>query len=318
MLPHSLSRCLVTGGNGNLAVPLVAHLAQSGSAVLVFDAAPPAHRLPEVEYVVGDIRDSELVRSLFQRHRPTQVVHLAAILSGRSEQDRRAAWAVNATATFELFECSLEFQASGFFLPSTGATYGTGLPEPLPESQPQWPENLYGATKVAAERLGVYYARKHGLDFRGVRLPLVISRHAPAAAVSAYASHAFLAAAAGRPFEFPVPPTAAISSIYVKDVVAGMARLIAAPRAEVRQPMYNLHSFSPSAADLAAAIAQRVPGFRWEFRPQPEIARLIAGWAKVNDDAAARRDWGWAPQFDLARTADDLLAELKTAPGAGP
>ena len=209
MNPIVPQRCRVTGGNGNLAVPLVAQLARSGSAVLVLDPAPPAAPLDYVEYVAGDIRDSALIRSLFARHRPTHVLHLAGILSRRSEEDRRLAWAVNAAATFELFECALEFESGTFFLPSTGATYGPDLPDPLPETHPQWPANFYGATKVAAERLGVYYAQKHGLDFRALRLPVVISRNAPPAALTAYASHAFVAAAAGRPFEFPVPPTTA-------------------------------------------------------------------------------------------------------------
>src|SRR6266850_1282725 len=52
---------------------------------------------------------------------------------------------------------------------STIATYGANLPEQLTEDAPQWPVSLYGVTKVAGERLGVYYHHQFGLDFRAVR-----------------------------------------------------------------------------------------------------------------------------------------------------
>ncbi len=308
-------RFLITGGNGNLARQVVSQLMREGDELVTFDIThPPQGALARTVHVQGDITSPETVRDLFATYRPTHVLHFASLLSSRSEEDRALAWRINMDAGFEIFERAIEFGVKGVFFPSTGATYAAGVPDPLPEDTPQWPGNLYGVTKVAMERLGVYYHQKHGLDFRCLRLPLVISRFAPPGAVSAYASRAFMEAAAGRPFVFPVLPSTAISTIYVKDVVEGIAKLILTPNELLTRRVYNVHGFSPSAEAIATAITEIIPDFRWKFEPVASVVALMGGWPKVHDDTSARRDWGWQPQFDLATTAQDLIREIRANP----
>ena len=100
----------------------------------------------------------------------------------------------------------MEHGVQRFFFPSTSATYGSALPDPLPEDHPQWSDNIYGATKVAVERVGNYFALSRGLDFRSVRLPIMLSPFAPPAAVSAYASHVFACRRARRAVHLPGGP----------------------------------------------------------------------------------------------------------------
>lgn len=306
-------RYLITGGAGNLARQLVRLLDEPGVRVTLFDRVDAEVQTPSIESVAGDVADAAGLRALFERARPTHVLHLASMLSGSSEQDRRAAWRINAGASFELFELSLEFGVQQFFFPSTSLTYGSNLPDPVPEDLPQWPENLYGATKVAVERLGAYYHSRHGLDFRSFRMPLVISRHAPKAATTAFGSHAFTAAVRQGAFAFPVTPAATISTIYVKDVLRGMKAFIDAPAERLTRRVYNLHHLSLSAGAIAATLLQHVPGFRATFVPDPVIMRLAKDWPLRFDDSAARRDWNWNPVFDLERMAVDLLAEIRGA-----
>jgi len=304
-------RYLITGGAGNLARQLVRLLDEPGAHVSLFDRVDPGLHGSNIESVAGDIGDAAGLRALFERVRPTHVLHMASLLSGSSEQDRRSAWKVNAGASFELLELSREFEVGQFFFPSTSLTYGGQLPDPVPEDLPQWPENLYGATKVAVERLGAYYCARHGLDFRSFRMPLVISRHAPPAATTAFASHAFIAALAKGSFKFPVTPEATISTIYVKDVLRGMKTFIDAPAQRLSRRVYNLHSLSLSAGQLAAILERHVPGFQHEFAPDPLIMRLARDWPARFDDAAARRDWNWNPTFDLERMTVDFLDEIR-------
>ena len=134
-----------------------------------------------------------------------------------------------------------------------------------------------------------------------MRLPIVASPFAPPAAVSAYASHVFAAAARGEPFTFPVAPEVAVSVIYVRDVTLGILRLVEAPEEPLTRRVYNLHGFAASAGDLAQAAAQRVPGFQYRFEPAELPTRILSVQPSVYTDASARRDWGWHPQFDLPR-----------------
>lgn len=302
---------LITGGNGNLARQLAAHLT-ANHKVILHDQVPPVpdKALMGATFLTGDITNDEEVRSILETYRPDCIYHMASLLSGSSEVDRRRAWAVNATAGFELLEIAMECGVKRFFFPSTIATYGAGAADPLPEDFPQWPENLYGATKVAMERLGCYYYFKHGLDFRSVRLPFVISRHAPAGALTAYASQAFVKAASKQKMVFPVEPHATVSTIYVKDVIAGILRLMEAPAEKLTRRVYNLHGFAPPASDIANAIKARVPDFEYTFVPHADAVRLTRALPAVMNDGAARSDWGWSPRFDLDKTADDFLEDL--------
>ena len=78
------------------------------------------------------------------------------MLSGSSEVNQSLAWEVNVCSSIRFMWMCLEHQIGPFFFPSTGATYGPDLSSPVGLDTPQWPENIYGATKVAVERMAVY------------------------------------------------------------------------------------------------------------------------------------------------------------------
>ncbi|MDH5397925.1 MAG: NAD-dependent epimerase/dehydratase family protein, partial [Cyclobacteriaceae bacterium] len=224
--------------------------------------------------------------------------------------DRLKAWAVNATASFELLELSMQYKAEKFFFPSTVVTYGGQLTNPLPEDFPQWPVSIYGATKVAVERMGSYYHSKFGLDFRALRLPFVISGFAPSGALTAYASHVFNEAVNGKDFEFPVNENTAVSTIYVKDVIKGILQLLDAPDEKLTRRVYNVHAFSPAALPIGQAIKKHLPDFNFTFSPDENVLRITGAMPEVMDDHSAREDWGWDPQYDLDKMTKDFIDAL--------
>jgi threonine 3-dehydrogenase len=304
---------LITGGAGNLACQLTHVLAGPGCRIVLADVSPrPAAPVAEgCSYVQGDLSAPGAIERLLAEQRPDCVIHFASLLSGSSETDRRLAWALNMDAAFALFEAALEFGVRQVFFPSSVAAYGGALPNPLPEDHPQWPAGLYGVTKMAVERLGNYYYQKHGLDFRAIRVPVVISRFAPTGAASAYASRAFVESAAEGRFTFRVRPETRPSVIYVKDLLWAIVALLGARGENLTRRVYNIQAISPTAGEIADAIARRLPHAQLTFDPDPEVIALIESWPVTFDDAAARRDWGWQPKYDLATLTDDILEELR-------
>ncbi len=308
-----MEKALLTGGNGNLGRHVADRLLDAGVPVVKFDlpgTEPDAARPGEV-IVTGDIRDSGLVADILRQHKPDVIYHLASLLSGGSEDDLAAAWQINATASFDLMRLAMEFEVERLFFASTGASYGPGLGDPLPEDAEQWPENLYGATKVAVERLGVYFKIKHGLDFRCLRFPLVVSPFAPKAAVTAYPSHAFKAALAGEPFVFPVSSGVGMSAMFFEDVIDGIVKFTLADRAQVRRHAYNLHAYFVSAEMVAEQILQHVPTFQFSYQPVAAVEALMTAWPDVIADQSARNHWGWDPKFDFARSATRMFELLR-------
>ena len=308
---------LITGGNGNLGRLVADRLLARGQHVITFDlpgAAP--RRLHDNETSLsGDIRDADLLKGILAEHCPGTIYHLASLLSGSSEEDLKVTWDINANASFNLLNLAHETGVETFFFASTVASYGPVDADPMPDDFPQWPENMYGATKVAVERMGVYFRYKHGLDFRCLRLPLVVSPFAPPGAVSAFPSHAFKAASRGEPFRFPVLEATGMSTLFLEDAIEAIVAFCAADQAKLSRPAYNLHGYYLSAGMVADAARQRFQSFDCSFEPIEAVEHLIASWPNWIDDQAARRDWGWRPRFDFEKSADRICDLLRDEEG---
>jgi len=300
---------LVTGGNGNLGRLVAQNLEAMGTRVVSFDlpGSEGPHCDPRHAVVLGDMRDQSLLEDALATHKPDVVIHLASMLSGSSEANPELAWDVNASSSIRLMRHCLDRNIGPFFFASTAATYGPDLASPVALNTPQWPENIYGATKVAVERMGVYFKLKQGFDFRCLRFPMVLSPSAPAGAMTAYPSHAIAAAARGDTFVMPVAPDTGMSTLYLNDVTRSIVEICSAERAALTQHAYNLHSYMFTAQDLVEAIQSRFPGFSCTFTPGSPTDDLILRWPDVFDDSAARADWGWAPHYDFDATIEALV-----------
>lgn len=307
-----MATCLITGGAGNLACQLTWPLSDRYDRVVLLDVAnrPVGPTAPNSCFERGDLLDTTGLDALFARHSPAAVIHLASLLSGSCERDRDRAWKVNMDATFGLFEAALRHGRPTVLFASSVAAFGGNLPAVLADDTPQWPTTLYGVTKMAAERLGCYYHEKHGLDFRCLRLPITVSRHAPAGAASAIASHAFLEAARAGRFTFPSRPDTPLALIYVRDVLHAFAGLLAAPASGLSRRVYNIAGMTTTSRQIAAAIRRRLPDAAIGFEPDDAVDRVLASWPGEIDDSTARRDWQWRPEWDLERMADDFLAAV--------
>ena len=305
---------LITGGAGNLACQLTFPLAARGIRCVLLDvAAEPIAPVAEgCEYVRGDLTVTEDVEKVFRDFAPRVVVHFASLLSAASEAERPAAWKVNANGAFTLLELALAHRVERFFFPSSLAAYGGQLPDLISDQQAQWPDGMYGVTKATVERLGVYYARRHGLDFRALRLPIVVSRYAHLGAASSYASRAFMETAQQGEFVFQVRPESQPALIYTRDVIEAVLLLLEAPVEDLQQCVYNIQALSPTARELAAAISVHYPDASLIFRTEDQVADLIDSWPRRFDDSAARRDWNWNSAYDLETMAADFAASLAT------
>lgn len=308
-----MKKALITGGNGNIGRLLAKRLVAKNIEVIRFDlpgSKPETHDVLET-IVTGDVRDTSLLEDIFHTHEPDAVYHLASLLSGSSEADLQAAWEINATASFNLLKLAKTHDVSMFFFASTFASYGQDMPNPMSEDQSQWPENIYGVTKIAVERLGNYFKAKHGLDFRCLRFPLVISPFAPPSAVTAFPSHAFKAAVCGEAFTFPVNKNTGVSTLFLLDVIHSIMSITLAAPSQITKPAYNLHAYCLTAELVANEISKHYPEFEYSFEPQANVEALLGGWPEVMIDESARNDWGWEPEYNFEQSAQWMFEFFK-------
>ncbi len=303
----AISKVLITGGNGNLGRLVSDLFVGAGIEVISFDlpGTEPADGVAATH--LGDMRDTDALQSILIEHQPDAVIHLASLLSGSSEANPSDAWAINATASINLMQMCADAGVGPFVFASTIATYANEYPRLLPEDAAQWPDNVYGATKVAVERMGVWMKKARGFDFRCLRFPMVLSPFAPPGALTAYPGHAVNAAAQGEAFTFPVAADTGMSTIFLRDVTRSLFEFTRADRAVLTRHAYNLHGFHFTPAQLVDRIKVEWPGAEMSFDPDARVDALIAGWPDEIDDQAARDDWGWQPEFGFDACVTEVI-----------
>ncbi len=304
---------LVTGAAGQVGQDLLRHLCSRGIPVVACDLRPrprvpdladvPWHRLDVTR--AGDVAD--LVAEL----RPRRIFHLAAILSARGEDNPQLTYEVNQTGTYNVLEACRVHGVAQCIFTSTIAVFGPGLPEVVGDDVPLHPTTMYGVTKVAGELLGAYYARRYGLDFRGVRFPGLVGATLPGGGTSDYALFMYYdGVRVGRYTAFCRPDTR-IPLMYMPDAIRGLVDLALAPRERLSRHVYNIAAFSPRADEIAASVRRVLPGVQIGFEPDPRRQAILDSWPRVLDDSAARRDWGFAPAYDLDAMSRDLVPRIR-------
>lgn len=309
---------LITGGGGFIGTRLAGLLVAAGDRVVLVDrefsgaavqAAPAS-----AERRVGDVTDRAGLWRTITDIRPDGIVHLAAVLSGASEQDPSVAFDVNVLGTFNVLEGARRSGVRKLVVTSSVAAYDAPEPGPLSdESTPLSPLGVYGMTKASLESWCAFYRRRWGLDARVARPAAVVGpgREAGGAA-SNFTTAIIQEPAAGRRYVCPVAQDDAAPLVYHTDLVEGLAMLYLAP--SVSSPIYNLGACSATAGELARLVRERLPTAEIIFRPD-DVARYVVGrWRHlVLDNRLAARDLGYHPQHDTpAKLVDAFIAESRT------
>lgn len=164
--------CLVTGGCGFIGSFMSEHLAAKGIQVVVTDKrtksiAWPAAKAPAAT-IEGDLVDQEFIKTIFERYRPTTVIHAA--WSGVLGDARNAPEQIeNLVMTKNLLEACVHFGIHAFIGFGSQAEYGVHNARIDEECVPK-PETLYGVFKLSAGLLGQHYARRHKFNYAWLRL----------------------------------------------------------------------------------------------------------------------------------------------------
>ena len=309
----STPKVLILGANGQIGTELAEALAQRhGPAAVVTSDLAPQGRVPGLRHEALDVTDAAALAAAVKRHGITQVYLLAAALSASGEQHPQWAWHLNMTGLLNVLELARTAKLQRVFWPSSIAAFGPGTPGDAPQHTVMDPGTVYGISKLAGERWCAWYHAKHGVDVRSLRYPGLISwKTPPGGGTTDYAVDIFHGALkAGRYTSFLRADTR-LPMMYMPDAIRATLALMDAPADAISERgSYNLAAFSFTPAEIAAEIARQVPGFMLDCAL--DFRQAIAdSWPQAIDDSLARRDWGWAPQYDLPAMVAEMLAELR-------
>jgi UDP-glucuronate 4-epimerase len=233
---------LVTGGAGfigsHLARALVAHTAER---VVVLDNFNDEYdsrlkRRNVAEFaesgraivVEGNFRDQDFVAAQLLDHQVRVICHLGGSPGVPASLHRPLACIENNVAgTTALLEACRRHPVERFLYASSSTVYGAGAAAPFVEDAPLGiPASPYGASKQAAEIMGLLYHKLHGVPFVSLRLFNVIGpRLRPELALAAF-TRAILER---TPLKLFGDGTVRRDFTHVADICRGMMAAMTAP-----------------------------------------------------------------------------------------
>ncbi len=309
-------RILVTGALGQIGSELVPALrARVGpDRVVASDIRMPRPDSPLGEGLFEHVDCTELrqIEDVVRRHDIGAIYHLAGVLSAVGEDWPHVAWDVNLGGLYRILEVARQNRCVLFF-PSSIGVFGPTTPrERTPQDTLQRPQTMYGITKVTGELLCDYYARRFGVDTRGLRLPGIISYVAPpGGGTTDYAVEIFHHAIRYRRYTCFLRADTRLDMMYMPDTLRAIIALMEADPARLHhRNAFNITAMSITPAELAQAIRRHVPEFVIDYRIDPVRQAIADSWPRSLDDSAARAQWGWAPAYDLEAMTADMLERL--------
>jgi nucleoside-diphosphate-sugar epimerase len=307
---------LVTGAAGQIGSELVLALRTKygDERVIASDIRIPAAQAAATPgpFEHLDCTRPEQIHDVVHRHGVRTIYHLAAMLSAIAEEKPQAAWELNMGGLYHVLEIARQSRCALFFPSSIGAFGATTPRDKTPQDTVQRPSTLYGVSKVAGELLADYYARRFGVDVRGLRLPGLISHGAPpGGGTTDYAVEIFYQAIRYRHYTCFLRPDTALDMMYMPDAIRAILELMDADASRLtHRNAFNITAMNFTPQRLAAEIVTHIPDFRIDYDIDPVRQAIADSWPRSVDDSAAHTEWGWAPRVGIEAMTMDMLEKL--------
>ncbi len=259
-----------------------------------------------------DVMDKSRLGEVCDKYKIDHIVNMAAILSAVGEKNPMMAWNINMNGLINVLEAAREKNMKQVLVPSSIAVFGPETPRiNTPQETVLKPATMYGVTKVAGELLGDYYVRRYSLDVRGLRYPGIISHETlPGGGTTDYAVAIYYDAVQYKKYKCFVKEGTRLPMMYMPDCLKATIDLLEADFSKLKHHSdFNVAGMSFTVAEMADEIRKHIPDFTISY--EPDYRQAIAdSWPESVDDSAARTEWGWKPDYDLASMTRDMLEQL--------
>ncbi|MCM3091669.1 MULTISPECIES: L-threonine 3-dehydrogenase [unclassified Cytobacillus] len=261
-----------------------------------------------------DVTDAKSMLDTAKKYNVDTVIHMAALLSATAEANPVFAWNLNMGGLMNALETARECNAQ-FFTPSSIGAFGPSTPKDnTPQDTIHRPTTMYGVNKVAGELLSDYYYHKFGVDTRGLRFPGLISYVTPpGGGTTDYAVEIYYEAITNGRYTSYIDKGTYMDMMYMPDALNAIVDLMEADADKlIHRNSFNVTAMSFEPEQIAAEIRKHIPGFEISYKVDPVRQSIADSWPNSIDASAAKEEWGFKADFDLAKMTADMLDKLRT------
>ncbi|MDX2441622.1 MAG: L-threonine 3-dehydrogenase [Desulfobacterales bacterium] len=311
-----MKRIMVTGAVGQIGSELTMVLREkygNDNVIATGHKSKPGEKLLHSgPFQFINCLDIKTIDKVVKKYNVNTVYHLAALLSAVAEENPQLAWDVNINGLYNVLEVAREHNCA-VFTPSSIGAFGPTTPlDNTPQDTIQRPNTMYGVTKVTGELLCDYYYKRFGVDTRGLRYPGIISCETlPGGGTTDYAVEIFYEAIKNKKYTCFLKHGTYLDMMYMPDAINSAINLMEADPAKLRhRNAFNVTAMSFDPKGIADEIKKIIPDFTIDYNVDPTRQAIAESWPNNMDDSAARKEWGWNPEYNLESMTKDMIEKL--------
>jgi len=264
-------------------------------------------------FEILDATDYDALEEVVAYYEIDEVYLMAAMLSATAEKFPMRAWNLNMNSLFNVLNLAKEKKISKIFWPSSIAVFGPNTPnENTPQNTIMEPSTVYGISKQSGERWCEYYHHKFGVDVRSVRYPGLISwKTMPGGGTTDYAVEIYHKAISDQEYSCFLEANTKLPMMFMDDAIRATLKLMESDFDKIKiRSSYNLAAMSFTPSEIAQSISTQIPEFKINYTPDSRQS-IANSWPSSIDDSKAQKDWGWKAKFDLEKTTEIMLKNLR-------
>jgi nucleoside-diphosphate-sugar epimerase len=313
---------MVTGGSGFLGSYVCKILSEHGYKVVSYDMRPPRGESlfiqkscqSEIKYENGQVTDLSRVLTVCKAMKVNKIVHIASYVDvGGSVEQPSLTYKVNTEGSIVIYEAARFLDIDRIVLISSNAVYQKKKYEPINEKHPVFSPfngNLaahYGASKIAAEIIGLTYSTFNGLDLIILRMSSI---YGFGMQIPLYVKPMVENAVLNMSSNFPTGGSMLRDYTYVKDSAKAVYNAIEVDNNHLNQKVFNISGGKLySAIEVAKIVKDEIHAadiqINEKLSPIEESDIKARG---VLDCSKAKEILGYFPKYDLKHGVQEYIS----------